>query len=296
MIKVITHSGGFHADDVFAVAAFQLLLGKENVEVIRTREDAVIETGDYIVDAGLQYDHEARRYDHHQPGAPVRENGIPYAAFGLVWKHYGAEICDSDEVATKIEEKLCVPVDASDNALNIWEPGQFDLRPLEWDDILQSWRAEPTLGEDADEQFLKAVDVAREYLLRRIQRETIKVSQKKAVADLYENTDEAGRAILISDTYVPRSEFVQHEEVNVVVFPRELDVSPGWVAVAVQKNEHDYATRVRFPESWAGLRDAELAEMSGFADAKFCHKDRYMFIADSKESAIAAAQLAMPAD
>ena len=89
MKTVVTHSGNFHGDDVFAVAAFQLLLGVDEVQVIRTRDDATIEKGDYVVDVGGVYDHEQNRYDHHQPGAPVRENGIPYAAFGLMWKHYG---------------------------------------------------------------------------------------------------------------------------------------------------------------------------------------------------------------
>jgi uncharacterized UPF0160 family protein len=291
MNTVVTHSGGFHSDDVFAVAAFQLLLGNENMQVIRTRDEGVIASGDYVVDVGGVYDHETRRYDHHQVNAPVRENKIPYAGFGLVWKHYGEEICGSKEVADKIEEKLCVAVDASDSAINIWEPGKFDLRPTEWDDILQSWRAEPTLDEDPDYQFMLAVDVAREYLKRRIQRGRVKIHQKKKAQEIYESTPAADRRIIISDEYVPRSEFIQYPEVQMVVFPRESDVKKGWVAVAVQKNEHDYETRVRFPESWAGQKDAALAEISGLVDAAFCHKDRYMFIAGSKDSAIVAAQI-----
>ena len=289
MIKVVTHSGGFHGDDVFAVAAFQLLLGKENVAVIRTRDEAVIADGDYVVDVGGVYDAAHRRFDHHQPGAPVRENGIPYAGFGLMWKHYGEEICGSKEVADKIEEKLCVPIDASDNALNIWQLGQFELAPLEWDDILQVWRAEPTRGEDMDEQFLKAVDVARAYLERVIQRGKIKLVLKEKAAALYESSSE--HSILISDEYVPRSEYIQHEDVNMVVIPR-FDDNPGWCAVGVQVSESDYLTRIRFPEEWAGLRDDELAKVSGIQDAVFCHKDRYLFIAKSKESAIAAARMA----
>lgn len=287
---VVTHSGGFHADDVFAVAAFQLLLGKEKVEVVRTRDDEVIAQGDYVVDVGGEYNHERKRYDHHQPGAPVRDNGIPYAGFGLMWRHYGAEICDSVEVAKKIEEKLCFPIDLCDNAISVWEYGIHDIPPLEWDDILQAWRAEPSADEDMDEQFQKAVAFAREYLKRIIQRGKVKlVLQQKAVA-LYENTSE--HSILVSDEYVPRSEFVQYDDVNIVVFPRSLDVESGWVAVAVQINESDFATRVRFPGSWAGLTDEALAAVSSISDARFCHKDRYMFIADSKESAIKAAQLA----
>ena len=290
MKTVMTHSGNFHADDVFAVAVFQLLLGTENILVVRTRDEAELEKGDYVVDIGGVYDHAAKRYDHHQPGAPVRDNGIPYAAFGLVWKHYGTEICGSEVVTQKIEEKLCVPIDASDNAINIWEPGQFDLRPLEWDDILQTWRADESVGENVDEQFMKAVDIAREYLRRVINRAQKKEEQKKVAIALYETSE--SKDILVSDEYVPRSIYIDYEDVNIVVFPRVQDGEEGWVAVAVQITEADYQTRVRFPEAWAGLRDEELAKASGFHDAVFCHKDRYMFIAGSKESAVAAAKQA----
>jgi len=292
MYTIATHSGSFHADDVFSIAAFQLLLGKANITLVRTRDDAVIAAADYVVDVGELYDHTTKRYDHHQLGAPVRDNGIPYAGFGLMWKHYGEEICTSKEVADKIEEKLCVAIDASDNAINLWEPGRFDLQPTEWDDILQSWRAEPTLDEDPDQQFMLAVDVARDYLKRRIQRGQIKLEQKKRALELYEATPAPERRILISDVYVPRGEFIQYPEVEMVIFPRESDVKNGWAAVGVQKTAHEYETRIRFPENWAGKRDEDLAKVSGLADARFCHRDRYMFIADSKESVIAAAKLA----
>ena len=119
-----------------------------------------------------------------------------------------------------------------------------------------------------------------------------KLKLKKKALEVYEATSVSERRILISDTYIPRGEFIQYPEVEMIIFPREADVKKGWVAVGVQKNEHDYETRVRFPESWAGQRDDELVSISGLADARFCHKDRYMFIADSKESATAAAKLA----
>ncbi len=290
MKTVVTHSGGFHADDVFAVAVFQLLLDKDNMTVVRTRDDEVISDADYVVDIGGIYDHELKRYDHHQPGAPIRENGIPYAAFGLVWKHYGEEVAGSKEAAEKIEEKICVPVDASDNAINIWDTGQFELAPLEWDDILQSWRAEDTASESMDEQFLHAVDFAREYLRRRIQRETVKLELSKKAKELYDSHH--NDQIIISDEYVPQSEFIQYDHVNVIVFPRESEDQSSWVAIAVQIDKKDYATRVSFPESWGGLHHEELAKVSGIEDAIFCHKTRYLFIAKSKESAIQAAKLA----
>lgn len=288
MIQIVTHSGSFHADDVFSIAAFQLLLGKNNITVTRTRDEEVIASADYVVDVGGVYNHGAKRYDHHQNGAPVRENGIPYAGFGLMWHHYGEEICGSKEVADKIEEKLCWPVDLGDNAISVWESGVHDIKPFEWDGVLKVWQAEPDLGEDSDVHFLQAVDVARGYLERIIIKGRSKIKQKELAEHLYESSAE--KTVLVSDQYIARSLFISHEDVNIIIFPR--DDTGDWMAVAVQEKDGEFATRVRFPESWAGLRDGDLAEVSGVADAKFCHKDRYMFITKSKESAIAAAKLA----
>ncbi len=288
MIKIATHSGGFHADDVFSVATFQLLLGKENIEVIRTRDDEVLATADYVVDVGRIYDHEAKRYDHHQVGAPVRSNGIPYSGFGLIWKHYGEELCKSVEVADKIEEKLCVPIDLCDNGISVWEEGKYSIQPLEWDGIIKTWQAETTKGEDMDLQFSIAVDFAREYLTRVIQRAQVKLVQEVQAAKLYESGD--SKSIIVSESYIPSSLFIQYPEVLVLVFPR-IDTN-DWAAMAIKKEKSGFETKVKFPESWGGLSDRELAKASGFEDAVFCHKNLHMFVSKSKESVMTAAKLA----
>jgi uncharacterized UPF0160 family protein len=48
-----------------------------------------------------------------------------------------------------------------------------------------------------------------------------------------------------------------------------------------------------FPDSWAGKRDAELVKATGVADAIFCHNNRFMMVAGSKEGALALAELAL---
>ena len=85
-IKIVTHSSGFHTDDVFAVATLLIMLGENaDVEIIRSRDMEVIKTGDYVVDVGGVHDPVTNRFDHHQAGgAGKRENDIPYASFGLV--------------------------------------------------------------------------------------------------------------------------------------------------------------------------------------------------------------------
>ncbi|MCE9517420.1 MYG1 family protein [Candidatus Nomurabacteria bacterium] len=94
---LVTHNGTFHADDVFATATLSLLLDG-NIKVIRTRDPKIIASADYVYDVGGEYNLYKNLFDHHQKGgAGKRENGIPYAAFGLVWKSYGAAICGSHE-------------------------------------------------------------------------------------------------------------------------------------------------------------------------------------------------------
>src|SRR4051812_45467880 len=102
-IKLVTHDGSFHSDDLFAAAALSILFSNKNLpyEIIRSRDEETIASADYVFDVGGQYDAEKNRFDHHQAeGAPTpRANGIPYSSFGLVWKKFGTEICGKKEVA-----------------------------------------------------------------------------------------------------------------------------------------------------------------------------------------------------
>ncbi|MDF2951227.1 MAG: hypothetical protein K0S18_810, partial [Anaerocolumna sp.] len=103
--KAFTHSGKFHADDVFSAALLTYL--NPMIQIERGLE--VPEKYDGIVfDIGLG------KFDHHQAGAAVRENGNPYAAFGLLWKEFGTRILN-DEEAEKFDESFVQSLDYSDN-------------------------------------------------------------------------------------------------------------------------------------------------------------------------------------
>lgn len=120
-IKVATHNGSFHADEVFAIAALSLWADKNGfrLEITRTRDESVLDKADIVLDVSGIYDPEKKRFDHHQKeGAGTHKNGVPYASFGLIWKHYAKEIC-SKEVAEDIENRLVIPIDARDNGINI---------------------------------------------------------------------------------------------------------------------------------------------------------------------------------
>lgn len=74
--KAFTHGGKFHADDVFSAALLKIL----NPEIQIERGFQVPENYD-----GVVFDIGGGEFDHHQADARVRENGVKYAAFGLLW-------------------------------------------------------------------------------------------------------------------------------------------------------------------------------------------------------------------
>ncbi len=103
--KAFTHSGKFHADDVFSSA----LLLYFNPEITITRGNKVPEDFE-----GIIFDIGRGKYDHHQRDSRIRENGIPYAAFGLLWEELGTEIL-GEELAAKFDESFIQPLDINDN-------------------------------------------------------------------------------------------------------------------------------------------------------------------------------------
>ena len=122
--KLVTHSGSFHTDDIFACATLSLFLEKksEQFEIIRTRDEGIITSADYVFDVGGIYDPEKNRFDHHQKGgAGKHDDGIEYSSFGLVWDKFGEALSDSKETKDIIERRLVEPIDAFDNGMNLVE-------------------------------------------------------------------------------------------------------------------------------------------------------------------------------
>src|ERR1700761_2514128 len=121
-MRIATHDGSFHADEVFAVAALSRL--GDPLEVVRTRDPDALAAADLRVDVGFRDDPRAGDFDHHQRGfEAVRANGVRYASFGLVWREFGVRVCDGDaEVAAAIDESLVQTVDANDTGQRLTEP------------------------------------------------------------------------------------------------------------------------------------------------------------------------------
>lgn len=59
---IVTHGGKFHADDAWAVAVINVL--HPEAELVRTRDPAIIESGDVVIDVGGIWDPATGRFDH----------------------------------------------------------------------------------------------------------------------------------------------------------------------------------------------------------------------------------------
>ncbi|GBP04466.1 UPF0160 protein MYG1, mitochondrial [Eumeta japonica] len=139
-MKVGTHDGVFHCDEVLACYMLKQLPEYKNAEIIRTRETEKLKECDIVVDVGAEFDHENRRYDHHQREfketlSSLRpELGDKYkiklSSAGLVYAYYGEEVikqlvpanCELKTenlklIYRKVYENFIEEIDAIDNGV-----------------------------------------------------------------------------------------------------------------------------------------------------------------------------------
>ncbi|MDO8728338.1 MAG: MYG1 family protein [bacterium] len=288
-MKILTHSGSFQADDIFAVAILILAVGES--EVIRTRDKDQIAKADYVVDVGMIYDPSKFRFDHHQlGGAGERPNGIPYASCGLVWKEYGERLAGGREEADLIDTSLMQPLDAHDNGVAIADYRFKGIRTYSIVDFFYSYL--PSLHQNEEELyriFMDLVVVAKDLLLREISKAKVVIASEAKVRTVYEMSADK-RILILSEDLPWRRVLSEKLEVMFVVYPRN---DGQWGIRAV--SDVGYTSRRSFPATWAGKTDKDLQEITGVTDAVFCHRGLFMAVAESRGGAIKLAKLALDA-
>jgi len=289
-MKIITHSGGFHADDVFAVATLHTLY--PDASVTRTRDPEVIKTGNFCVDVGGVYDPEKNLFDHHQTGgAGKRENGIPYSSFGLVWRSYGERLCGSREIADVLDREIVEPIDADDCGVDITKNLFDGLNPFAIGRIINRFRPFAHEKETSmDEAFTRAVFFAEEIIKREVAHTRDEISAREKVKEIYKSTED--KRILILEEKMPW-EGVVTDELKEVLFVVYEQNSKEWRIKAVRKDWSTFESRKLLPGKWRGKMGSELAKISGVSDATFCHPNGFTGGAGSKDGVIKMAHFAL---
>ncbi len=293
-MKVATHPGNFHADDVFAIAVLRLAHPGERVEVIRTRDEAAQAAADARVDVGGRDDAASGDFDHHQKGgAGERPNGIRYASFGLVWRAFGATICGgSQDAADAIDERLVQGVDANDTGQTIMESLVGDVRPMTVSGVVAALN--PAWDEDLDAaaedaRFEEAVALATQILERQVAGAAAFGRAQQLVLDAIARSEDS--RIVELDRNMPWRETVvtRAPDARLVVYPK----SDGWGMQAVPVAPGSFDNRLDLPADWAGLSGAELQAQTGVPDAVFAHVARFYASAGSREGIMALARSAL---
>lgn len=313
---IATHSGKFHADDVFAVAVLDLLF--PGCELIRTREAQRILAADFAVDVGGVWDPKQGRFDHHQRGFDgARPSGVVYASAGLVWREHGARCVSliaqrhtgialsmeqAQQMAQSIDNDLVQYLDMSDTGAAKSAPGSYGFsavisgfNPTWLDEQALADAADPAVAADAMrlDRFRQAMGVARDVLINSVRYRvggTLAVEQVRNAERL-----EDGRLLLLQNGALPWNSVVRHDMPAVVFVigyhPSEKRYSLNTVPVAADS----FNARKDLPAAWAGLRDADLAAVTGVADAVFCHNNLFIAAARSLDGILSLARQALAA-
>ena len=276
--KAFTHGGKFHADDVFSAALLLYL----NPEIQISRGNQVPE--DF---GGLVFDIGRGAYDHHQKDSRIRENGVPYAAFGLLWEALGAEIL-GEELALSFDETFVQPLDNNDNT------GEKNELASLIGNFNPAWDAEG----GTDEAFFQAVSVAGMILENKFERCRGNERADRRVEEILAEQERAikageipaeNRQILILPEFVPCQKHLSETEIAFVIFPSNR----GGYCIQPQKREYSLNYKCSFPSAWLGLENEELEAASGIAGAVFCHKGGFLMTTETLEEAVQAAKISL---
>jgi uncharacterized UPF0160 family protein len=294
---LVTHSGGFHADELLSSAVLTRIFPQAKIVRSRAPEWITPGTDRIIYDVGGAYDSAAGIFDHHQRGAPLRDDGQPYSSFGLIWRHFGRDYLAAANVpAAHIEAVhgsfdagFVLPIDLVDNgALSPTGP----LASLSLSSLLETLKPDFDDADPAadDRAFHNALTVARSFVEAGVARRAAKLRAESIVLLAIAKTG-PGRVLELpmGMPFRPAIEKAGADQLLFVVHPREKD----WCLTTIRSSDEGFDVRADLPAAWAGLTGPDLEAVSGVAGASFCHNGRFVAAAKTRAAALAMADLAV---
>lgn len=284
----ITHAGTFHADEVMATV---ILLNKFK-SIKLSRVNIVSNTSAFCYDIGFG------KFDHHGIDFNLkRENGIKYASCGLVWKEFGKDIINNLNIKDKeafiesIDKNLIMDIDRDDNGQKLAHEPEVKQQALP--SLIGSFNPSWNEDDSEDKRFLEALSFANTVFNNMIS----KMLSKEDARDIVEKAiSESKDGILILDRYMPWKDLVlssdnpKAKEIYYTVFPSKRG---GYNVVGVPVQSGSFEVRKPFLESWGGLDEEKLKEVSGIKTIRFCHKGLFICACDTFEDAIKIAKISI---
>ena len=283
---LVTHNSVFHADETMSTAILSNIYGQDEVKIVRTnRSDKYIDNPDTII-----YDIGMGQYDHHQKGGNgVRDNNVPYAACGLIWRDFGKNlikiiakqmnVANNDEIIDRvyniIDYLIIQGIDANDNGYKASDYSKGSINYFNISNMVFSFNTIACDGGvnsfQQEINFRKAVDLCSQILISNIRKYLDAANSESILKDLIANN--VYEHILVLDKYIPWIKYITENTDNIwyILFPSARNEGE-WNMQAVPLSADTFDQRHSVPEAWWGGNDETLPKITGVAEATFCHQ------------------------
>lgn len=286
--QLVTHGGTFHADDVFSAAMLRDLF--PDADILRGRDPDLIAAapGRIVFDVGGTFDPDLHVYDHHHPDKARREDGIPFSAFGLLWRRFGTDYLRRSgvrephvgEVHGIVDARIVRSVDLLDNGkMDVTAAPELANNGISL--IIETLN--PTFLEDAtpldqDRAFLAAVDIVAPMLRGIVSQAEARVEARHVVESALRQAE--GDQILHLDIGLNHEEALHDigataDHVLLITAPES---GGGWGLTVRRTSPQSFENRIDLPASWAGLTGEDLEAACGIEGATFCHTGRFFAV------------------
>ncbi|RUS33883.1 hypothetical protein BC938DRAFT_483401, partial [Jimgerdemannia flammicorona] len=288
----------FMNDEVLAVYMLRQTAAFKDAALVRSRDAAKLAVCDVVVDVGGVYDVEKFRFDHHQRGffeTFSDKHKTKLSSAGLVYKHFGKEIIaseldlkqedkDVDTLYVKVYDDFIEALDGTDNGINQYP---LELTPAYKDSTnlhsrvgrLNPWWNQKVTDTERDSRFQEVTLLAGNELTSRIRFLGLSwLPARSIVSSAFDTSDLLSRVVVLEQP-CPWSEHLLDverergitEERNILYVLYPDDSNDSWRIQCVGKKAGGFDNRKSLPESWRGLRDDELSEISKIPGCVFVH-------------------------
>ena len=280
-VRVLTHDGRFHADDVIACELISIM-ENNNINITRSRDLSEMDSYKWVVDVGKQYDPATLRYDHHQEECNETWPGYPIllSSSGMVFRHHWNDIltalglpdCD-EKIAVLIYEKVFLPVDAHDNGQSLQtEYGKYS-DGINFGRVIADMNHDDVNGPEQMKRFRSAMKYAFDSLLPVISKMVKTYNGNQKMIGILK--DEVGGPIL---------ELPKNTYVNAYILS-QIDPQQQLLFTIYQKKDNEFGFSAVQSKRFVNRADLIAEDKDLYPGLIFIHKKRFCGSASDVDTA-----------
>lgn len=305
-IVIGTHSGAFHCDEILACYMLKQLPKYQNAQVKRSRDAAVLNECDIVVDVGGVFDAEKLRFDHHQrtfehtlgtlkPEYAEKFSKVRLSSAGLIYTYFGEEVIRNvlnaskntindaglRKVFEKVYEGLIQEIDGIDNGVAQYSDEPIYRITTHLSARVGHYNSQWNSTDDYDEQqqFEKAMAlVGSEFVDCVTYYANVWWPARAIVDDAIKKRFEihsSGKIIELEQFCPWKHHLYELEKENKcdgeILYCIFASTPNDNRVICVPNTPSSFVCRKFLPTTWRGVRDDDLATMSGVSGARFCH-------------------------